>query len=43
MYDIVIKNGKIVEKGTHEELMALPEGHYHKLVIIQTQLTKLED
>lgn len=38
----VIDDGKIAEKGSHDELMAL-EGIYHKLVKIQTELTKLED
>jgi ATP-binding cassette subfamily B protein len=39
---IVIDDGRIAECGTHEELMALPNGIYHKLVRIQTELTKLE-
>jgi len=39
---IVIDEGRIAECGTHEELMALPNGIYHKLVRIQTELTKLE-
>jgi ATP-binding cassette subfamily B protein len=38
---LVIDEGSIVESGTHEELMAL-QGVYHKLVKIQTQLTRLE-
>jgi ATP-binding cassette subfamily B protein len=38
----VIDDGRIAECGTHEELMALPNGIYHKLVRIQTELTKLE-
>lgn len=37
----VIDEGRLVEEGTHEELMAA-EGIYHKLVRIQTQLTRLE-
>jgi len=37
----VIDDGKIVESGTHEELMAY-DGVYRKLVRIQTELTRLE-
>ncbi|MFH1706303.1 MAG: ATP-binding cassette domain-containing protein [Planctomycetota bacterium] len=37
----VVDDGKIIEHGTHEALMTL-QGHYHNLVMIQTQLTKLE-
>lgn len=37
----VIDDGQVAEKGSHEELMA-KQGIYHKLVIIQTRLTKLE-
>ena len=36
---IVMDDGRIVETGTHEELMALG-GLYHRLVKIQTELTR---
>jgi len=36
---IVVDDGKIIEQGTHEELMKLG-GLYHKLVKIQTELTR---
>lgn len=34
---IVLENGHLVEEGTHEELMANPEGEYFKLAKIQTE------
>jgi len=37
----VIDEGRMAEEGTHEELMAA-QGIYHKLVMIQTKLTRLE-
>jgi len=37
----VMDDGQITESGTHEELMAA-QGAYHKLVRIQTELTRLE-
>jgi ATP-binding cassette subfamily B protein len=40
---VVIEKGKIVEVGTHDELLALPEGHYRKLVDMQQAVNKLRD
>lgn len=37
----VIHKGKLVEQGTHEELMSIENGVYHELV--RRQLTDLED
>jgi ATP-binding cassette, subfamily B, bacterial len=40
-YIYVLDEGKIIEEGTHDSLMAA-QGHYHKLVMIQTNLTRIE-
>ena len=32
---LVINEGKIVEAGTHEELVALNQGYYRKLASLQ--------
>jgi ATP-binding cassette subfamily B protein len=40
---LVIDDGKLAETGTHEELMARTDGIYHKLVKIQTELTRIEE
>jgi ATP-binding cassette subfamily B protein len=40
---VVIERGKIVEVGTHEELLDMPEGHYKKLVDMQQAVNKLRD
>ena len=34
---VVVAGGRVVEKGTHDELMALETGHYRKLVESQTK------
>lgn len=39
---LVMDDGRIVEAGTHKELMAIQNGVYHKLVRIQTELARLE-
>ncbi len=38
----VLDDGRIAESGSHEELIE-KQGIYHKLVMIQTRLTKLEE
>jgi len=37
---IVLKNGKIEEMGTHEELME-KKGEFHRLVSIQTKTSQI--
>ncbi|MBX3117840.1 MAG: ABC transporter ATP-binding protein [Fimbriimonadaceae bacterium] len=39
----VLDGGKIVESGTHDELMALDEGVYAKLVAMQREMTKVHE
>ncbi|QVQ54530.1 ABC transporter ATP-binding protein [Spiractinospora alimapuensis] len=31
----VLSKGKVIEQGTHQELMAIPDGHYRELFTIQ--------
>ena len=38
----VVDEGRIIESGSHEELMAIEAGLYRKLVKIQTELTRVE-
>jgi ATP-binding cassette subfamily B protein len=38
---VVIEDGKIVEQGTHEELMAIEEGVFAKLVKLQSDINRL--
>jgi ATP-binding cassette subfamily B protein len=38
---IVIEDGVIVEQGTHEELLADEEGHFARLVRLQTEINRL--
>jgi ABC-type multidrug transport system fused ATPase/permease subunit len=37
---LVLDKGQIAEMGTHEELLAKPDGIYRKLVKIQTDLAQ---
>lgn len=38
---VVIERGKVAEVGTHDELMALPEGIFRKLVNMQQEVNKM--
>jgi ATP-binding cassette subfamily B protein len=40
---VVIEKGKIVEVGTHDELLSMEEGYYRKLVDMQQAVNKLRD
>ncbi len=39
---IVVDQGRVVEHGTHEELMAIPEGLYHRMCTLQMQSGQYE-
>ncbi|WJX30177.1 ATP-binding cassette, sub-B (MDR TAP), member 8 [Trifolium repens] len=39
----VVSNGCIIESGTHNELINIPNGHYAKLAKLQTQLSINDD
>jgi ATP-binding cassette subfamily B protein len=38
---LVLKDGKVAEVGTHEELQADPNGEFRKLVDMQTEINQL--
>ncbi|MBI2298145.1 MAG: ABC transporter ATP-binding protein, partial [Armatimonadetes bacterium] len=38
---MVIEKGRVVETGTHDELMAKEDGVYHRLVNMQTELSRI--
>ena len=37
----MIDDGKILEQGTHDEVLRLEDGHFAKLVRLQTEINKL--
>jgi ATP-binding cassette subfamily B protein len=39
---MVIDDGQVVEQGTHDELMAKPDGRFAKMVRLQTEINKLK-
>ena len=38
---VVIDDGRIIEQGSHDELLGLEDGHFAKLVRLQTEINKL--
>ena len=38
---IVMEDGRVAETGTHEELLAMPDGIYTKLVKMQSEISKM--
>jgi len=40
---MVMERGKLVELGTHDELLAMPEGVFKKLVDMQQEVNKLNE
>ncbi len=40
---MVMERGKLVEMGTHDELLAMPEGVFKKLVDMQQEVNKLNE
>tara|TARA_B100000749_G_C18450126_1_gene476018 strand:+ start:13248 stop:15539 length:2292 start_codon:yes stop_codon:yes gene_type:complete len=40
---LVVKNGELVEEGTHSKLMSIEKGVYKKLVNMQTDLNKFDE
>ncbi|MBA3708953.1 MAG: ABC transporter ATP-binding protein, partial [Planctomycetes bacterium] len=39
---LVIDDGRVIERGTHDELMAKEDGHFARLVRLQTEINKLK-
>lgn len=40
---MVMEKGKLVELGTHDELLSKPEGVFRRLVDMQQEVNKLKD
>ncbi len=40
---LVLKDGEVVESGTHDELLAMPDGEFHRLVKTYQEISKVRE